>query len=168
MHRYFKNIFFRGGLSKMNSQRGIALVAALLANVILLAVGVLAIHLSTKDIRASFAVVGDKKALAAAEAGIHQLAINFDPGTLASQPRVNIQVNPAVDPATRYTIFQPTQPTTGPAVIPLVGYSIGGGQQWGQERFLATVRGENTAYNSRVDIGVGLGFGPIEMTTMSR
>ena len=166
MRLYFENTFFRGGLSKMNSQRGIALVVALLANVILLAVGVLAIHLSTKDIRASFAVVGDKKALAAAEAGIHQLTINFDPGTLASQPRINIAYG--VDPASRYTISQPTQPTTGPAVIPLVGYSIGGGQQWGQERFLASVRGENTAYNSQVNINVGLGFGPIEMTTMSR
>ncbi|MCX5834712.1 MAG: pilus assembly PilX N-terminal domain-containing protein [Deltaproteobacteria bacterium] len=150
----------------MNSQRGIALIVALLANVILLAVGVLAIHLSTRDIRASFAVVGDKKALAAAEAGIHQLAINFDPQTLASQSRPTTAYG--VDPATRYTISQPTQPTTGPAVIPMSGYSIGGGQQWGQERFLASVRGENTAYNSQVNINVGLGFGPIEMTTMSR
>jgi len=137
-----------------------------MATAILLAVGVLAIHLSTRDIRASFAVVGDKKALAAAEAGIHQLAINFDPGTLASQSRPPTAYG--VDPATRYTISQPTQPTTGPAVIPMSGYSIGGGQQWGQERFLANVRGENTAYNSQVSINVGLGFGPIEMTTMSR
>jgi Tfp pilus assembly protein PilX len=152
----------------MNSQRGIALVVALLANVILLAVGVLAIHLSTKDIRASFAVLGDKKAFAAAEAGIHRLARNFDPGTLAQQGQVNIQVNPAVDPASRYTIFTPTQPTTGPAIIPMAGYSIGGGQQWGQERYNATVRGENTAYNSQVQVVVGLGFGPIEMSTMSR
>ena len=168
MRLHFKKTFSRGRFVKMSSQRGIALVVALLANVILLAVGVLAIHLSTRDIRASFAVVGDKKALAAAEAGIHQLAINFDPETLASQPRTNIMVNPAADPASRDTIFQPWQPTTGPAAIPLVGYSIGGGQQWGQERFLARVRGENTAYNSQVDIDVGLGFGPIEMTTMSR
>ena len=152
----------------MNSQRGIALIVALLANMILLAVGVLAIHLSTRDIRASFAVIGDKKAFAACEAGIHQLATNFDPGTIASQPRTNIQVNPAVDPASRYTIFQPTTPTTGPGMIPMSGYSIGGGQQWGQERFIARVRGENTSYNSQVEVDLGLGFGPIEMSTMSR
>jgi hypothetical protein len=30
------------------------------------------------------------------------------------------------------------------------------------------VRGENTAYNSRVEVVVGLGFGPIELTTTSR
>jgi Tfp pilus assembly protein PilX len=152
----------------MNSQRGIALIVALLANVILLAVGVLAIHLSTKDIRASFAVIGDKKAFAAAEAGIHQLCRNFDPATLAQQAQANVQVNPAVDPATRYTIFQPTQPTTGPAIVPIMGYQIGGGATWGQERFNAIVRGENTAYNSQAQVDVGLGFGPIEMSTMSR
>jgi len=152
----------------MNSQRGIALVVALLANVILLAVGVLAIHLSTRDIRASFAVIGDKKALAACEAGIHRLATNFDPATLATQGQTNIVVNAATDPASRYTIFQPTTPTSGPAIIPMAGYSIGGGQQWGQERFIARVRGENTSYNSQVEVDVGLGFGPIEFSTTSR
>ncbi len=152
----------------MNSQRGIALVVALLANMILLAVGVLAIHLSTRDIRASFAVIGDKKAFAACEAGIHALATNFDPGTLAAQGQSNIVVNAATDPNSRYTIFQPTTPTSGPAIIPMAGYSIGGGQQWGQERFNARVRGENTSYNSQVEVDVGLGFGPIEMSTMSR
>lgn len=152
----------------MKSQRGIALVVALLANVILLAVGVLAIHLSTKDIRASFAVVGDKKAFAAAEAGIHRLATSFDPATIDQQAQSNVVVNPAVDPNSRYTIFQPTQPATGPAVIRLTGYAISGGQQWGQERFVARVRGENTAYNSRVEVDLGLGFGPIEMSTMYR
>jgi hypothetical protein len=168
MRRSCEKIFFSGRPVKMNSQRGIALVVALLANVILLAVGVLAIHLSTKDIRASFAVIGDKKAFAACEAGIHRLSTNFDPGTLAQQAQPPTQVNPAVDPASRYTIFQPTQPTTGPAIIPMAGYSIAGGQQWGQERFIATVRGENTAYNSRFEVNLGLGFGPIDMSTTSR
>ncbi|HOD37043.1 MAG TPA: pilus assembly PilX N-terminal domain-containing protein [Syntrophales bacterium] len=152
----------------MSSQRGIALVVALLANVILLAVGVLAIHLSTRDIRVSFAVIGDKKAFAACESGIHALARNFDPGTLAAQAQTNVVVNAATDPGSRYTIFQPTTPTTGPAIIPITGYSIGGGQQWGQERFIARVRGENTSYNSQVEVALGLGFGPIEMSTMSR
>ncbi len=152
----------------MNSQRGIALVVALLANVILLAVGVLAIHLSTRDIRASFAVIGDKKAFAACEAGVHQLATNFDPGTLAAQAQTDVVVNPATDPNSRYTIFQPTTPASGPAVIPMTGYQIAGGAMWGQERFNATVRGENTAYNSRVQVNVGLGFGPIEFSTTSR
>jgi len=151
----------------MNSQRGIALVVALLANVILLAVGVLAIHLSTKDIRASFAVLGDKKAFAACEAGVHALAANFDPGTIAQQPQTSV-VNSAVDPNSVYTISPPEQPTTGPAIVPLTGYQIGGGASWGQEGFTAGGRGENTAYNSRVEVVVGLGFGPIELTTTSR
>lgn len=152
----------------MNSQRGIALVVALLANVILLAVGVLAIHLSTRDIRASFAVIGDKKAFAACEAGVHALATNFDPGALAAQEQTNVVVNTATDPNSRYTISNVRTPTSGPAIIPMAGYQISGGQSWGQERFVASVRGENTSYNSQVQVDLGLGFGPIEMSTMSR
>jgi hypothetical protein len=50
----------------------------------------------------------------------------------------------------------------------MAGYSIGGGQMWGQERFDTTVTGTNTAYNATVRIDIGLGFGPIEITTMYR
>jgi 1,4-dihydroxy-2-naphthoyl-CoA synthase len=53
-------------------------------------------------------------------------------------------------------------------MLPLAGYSIGGGQTWGQTRYDVTVTGENTSYNSRAQVSVGLGYGPIEMSTISR
>jgi Tfp pilus assembly protein PilX len=150
------------------SERGFALIAALLANLILLAVGIIAINLSTQDIRISMKMVGEKKAMAAAESGIHALTQNFDPGNLMASALTNVQVDASNDPNSRYTVAAPTPPTTGPTVLPMAGYSIGGGQMWGQERFDTTVTGTNTAYNATVQIDIGLGFGPIEITTMYR
>lgn len=149
-------------------QKGFALVVALLANLILLAVGILAINLTTQDLRISTRYVGDKKALAAAESGIHVMTMNFNPENLAAVTVANVQTNPAIDPDTRYTIGTPSPPATGSAMIPMAGYSIGGGQVWGQTRYDVAVTGSNTAHQTSVTINVGVGYGPIEMTTMSR
>ena len=68
----------------VKNQLGFALIAALLANLILLAVGIIALNLSTQDLRTSSRHVGDKKAHAAVESGIHVLMTNFNPENLAS------------------------------------------------------------------------------------
>jgi hypothetical protein len=106
--------------------------------------------------------------MAAAESGIHALTQNFDPGNLMASALTNVQVDASNDPNSRYTVAAPTLPTIGPAILPMSGYSIGGGQMWGQERYNTTVTGTNTAYNATVQIDIGLGFGPIEITTMYR
>ncbi len=149
-------------------ERGFALIAALFANLLLLAVGIIAINLSTQDIRISTKVVGEKKAMAAAESGIHALTQNFDPGNREASALTNVQVDASNDANSRYTISVPTPPVAGPAILPMSGYSIGGGQMWGQERFDTTVTGTNTAYEATVQIDIGLGYGPIEITTMYR
>lgn len=148
---------------------GFALIAAMLACLVLLALGMIVIHLSTQDLRVSAKLVGDKKALSAVEFGLHTMTRTFDPTNLAaSATAAGVQVDAANDPGTRYTIGTPARPTVGPDMIPLAGYSIGGGQQWGQTRYNVGITGENTAYNTRVDVTVGLGYGPIEISTMSR
>jgi hypothetical protein len=153
------------------SQKGFALMAAILACLILMALAMLVIHLSTQDLRISAKTVGEKKALTAAETGIHQLMRTFDPqapGGIASFAAANVAVDPTNAPGDLYTIGAPGLPNWGPAFLPMPGYSIGGGQSWGQRRYDATVTGTNTRYNTRVDISVGIGYGPIEISTMSR
>jgi len=150
------------------SEKGFALVAAILACVILFALAMLVIHLSTQDIRSSAKNVGDKKAGAAAETGIHRMMQNFDPQNLGSSAQTNVQVDSTNDPNSVYTIGTPARPANGPAFLPMTGYSIGGGQSWGQSRFVVTVTGRNTAYDTKVEIGTGVGYGPIEISTMSR
>jgi Tfp pilus assembly protein PilX len=158
----------RMSMKHTRDERGFALIAALMANLILLAVGIVALNLSTGDIRISMRSVGDKKAVNAAEAGLHWLTVNFDAANLAAVTVTNQQVDAGGDPNTRYTIQDIDEPSTGPAQIPLPGFSIGGSQTWGQARYDATITGRNTAYNTSMEIRVGLGHGPVEMGTMSR
>jgi Tfp pilus assembly protein PilX len=150
------------------SKSGFALVATLLALLILTAMGMLVFAISTQDIRISTRAVGEKKALAAAEAGIHRLNQNLDPNNLAAVAVSNVPVNPAVDPDSCYTIGIPTIPASGPVTIPLAGYAIGGGQQWNQARYVARVTGTNTRYNSTVAVDTGVGYGPLAATTTYR
>ncbi len=150
------------------SQNGFVMVAAILSIMVLMAVGLLVFTASTQDVRISSRVVGEEKAFSAAEAGIHRFIQNFDPGNLSSSAASNVQVDPANDPDSRYTIGIPARPTSGPAAVPLPGYAIGGGQQWGQERFNVGVTGSNTRHNSLARLSVGAGFGPVEISTAYR
>lgn len=151
-----------------HKQNGFALIAALLTIWVLTAVGILVFTVSTQDIRISGRLVGEKKAFAAAEAGIHSLTQTLDPANLSASAVSNVQVDSTNDPDSRYTIGTPARPTSGPSTVPLPGYAIGGGQQWGQERFIARVTGTNTRYNSMVQIDVGVGYGPVEISTLYR
>jgi len=148
----------------LHSERGYALIAAIMACMILLALAMLVVSLSTQDIRISTKLVGEKKALAAAEAGVHRLTQTFDPQNLAATTGTGT----TTDANSQYTTSAATRPSSGPEMIPLKGYSIGGGQQWGQRRYAVDVTGRNTEYNATVTIGVGVGYGPIEISTMSR
>ncbi|HOG10080.1 MAG TPA: hypothetical protein PLD26_06085, partial [Smithella sp.] len=67
MKNYFKN------------EKGFALVAALIACLILLALGMLVINMSTGDLFTTSAVIGNKKSLAAAESGISKIIADADP-----------------------------------------------------------------------------------------
>jgi hypothetical protein len=154
---------------KSQKENGFALIAALMAIWILTAVGILVFTISTQDIRISGRLIGEKKAFSAAEAGIHRLTQSLDPTNLSGSAVSNIQVDATNDPDSRYTIGTPTlPPPSRPSSVPLSGYAIGGGQQWGQEIFEAQVTGTNTRYNSMVQVSTGVGYGPVEITTIYR
>jgi Tfp pilus assembly protein PilX len=159
---------------RQSSEKGFALVTALMACAILFALAMLIIQLSTGDLKVSSRNVGDKKALSAAETGIHRMIqeINMLPevnrSTLAAVQVTNAQVNAAADTASRYTISNVGAPTPGAAVRPRAGFAIAGGQGWVDQRFMGRTMGENTNYNSKVTIDVGMAyFGP-GGDTMSR
>ena len=148
--------------------KGFALITAVLAIMILIALGFLALSVTTEDLKITSRIVGEKKALSAAETGIHRIIQNFDPANITGAQATNVQVDAAADTASRYTIGNVGRPASGSDTLPLTGYASGGGQQWGQRRYAARVTGENTTYNSSVQIDVGMGYGPIEISTMSR
>src|SRR3974390_2167366 len=138
-----------------DQRNGFALIAALLAVLLLMSIGALALLVSGRDILISSRVVSDKKAMAEEETGIHQLMSSFDPENLRGSVAKNVQADPN-DPNCQYTVTTPSVPTTGPATVPIVGYSIGGGQQWGQSRYIVEVTGTNTATGSTSQIEIGL------------
>ena len=139
---------------------------AIMACVILFALAMLVINLSTSDLRVSSKNVGEKKALTAAETGIHRMIQNFDPQNLASTAATSVQVDASNDPASVYTIGTPATPANGPVFLPMIGYAIGGGQTWGQRCFVVDVEGRNTAYVTQVTIRTGVGYGPVEISTI--
>jgi len=157
----------RKGVIDPGGRKGFALITAILAVMILMALGFLAISVTTGDLKITSRVVGEKKALSAAETGIHRLMQNFDPASMTGS-EVTAQVDASTDPASRYTISNVGRATSGPDMLPMTGYAIGGGQQWGQRRYVGSVTGVNTNYNSSATIDVGMGYGPIEISTMSR
>ena len=149
---------------------GFALIAALLTVWILTAVGMLVFTVTTQDVRISSRMVGEKKAFFATEAGVHSLAQGFDPLLLLTDPKYKgeFRVDEMGDPDSWYKIGIPAAPTRGPAAIALSGYTVGGGQQWGATRYVATVTGRNDRYRSTVQVDTGIGFGPVEITTAYR
>ena len=149
-------------MGRGRDEKGFALIAALMANLILLAVGFIAINLTTQDIRISMRAVGDKKAVNAAETAVHMLAMDFisdSPASIALlQGKIyNSFSSDAGTKATVGTIVKNPRNVTAPA---LPGYQSGGNVTWSQEVFEATVTGENTVHKSSVTIVAGFGHGP--------
>ena len=155
-------------VSRSRLESGFALIVTVLSLMLLTAMGLLVFTVSTRDIRISTRTIGEKKAFAAMEAGIHRLSLNFDLTNLPAVAVSNVQVNPAVDPGTLYTIGTPSLPGAGPLTLPIPGYAVTGGQQWNQARYIARVTGVNTRYNSKVAVDTSVGYGPLEATTTYR
>ena len=163
-------------VGRRSGEEGFALIAALLVFWVLTALGMLVFSVTTQDVRVSSRTVGERKALTAAESGIHVLTQNFNPGTPGNSAVSGVVVDSSGDPNTKYTIGpsvdpngNPTwNPTSGPDGVPIPGYAMGGGETWGRQWFVAQVTGTNTAYNSSAQINVGVGYGPVDISTIYR
>lgn len=154
----------------LTNEKGFALLAAIIASLILLAVGVLAINLSSSDQRASAVTVGDKKALAATESGIHRLVQDFVPEPAAWNAANNYTQNctstipnyiwrtiaSGIDLNTQFAVCKPVESNMAP--VSVAGYSL---DQWAIMRYDGTVVGQNTSYNSLAKVDIGIGFGPV-------
>lgn len=152
----------------LSEQGGFAVIVALLALLILMAVGVLVFTVTTQDIRVNTRVAGEKKAFSAAESGIHRLIIcsNANSGNLTPCNSAGTVVDNTVDANSNFTITESS--IVGlPAAIPMTGYEIGGkdSKMWGQTVTNKTVTGNNSRYNSSVTVDVGIGYGPVEIST---
>lgn len=147
------------------SEQGFALIAAILALMILLAVGVLAFTVTNQDIRISSRVVGEKRAFLSAEAGIHELVVGFNPDNPSNSVTSSWQSVGESKSEFKITSVKTPEPGRGPAAIPLPGYNMKAGDNYGLVRNVASVTGRNTNYNSEVQIEVGMGYGPVDISS---
>lgn len=159
------------------NEKGFALVAAIIASLILLAVGILVINMSTGDLRSSAITVGDKKALAATESGIHRLVQDFSPDsttwtaannyttncTASSPTYIWRSIASGTDANTQFAVCAPTLSSQPPVNLP--GYALG---EWAMMRYDGRVAGKNTSYNTSTTVDIGIGYGPVSIGTSSR
>ena len=137
-----------------NSERGFVLIVALMAILILTAIGFFALTMISGDLMISYRLTGDRKAYSAAESGVHSLLAS--PNTIHdllnnSPPTACIQVDPTNDPSTCYTVSA----TTNNWVQAPVG---NGGQCFGCKSFVynTDITGKDSNYSSSVKISIGM------------
>ena len=158
--------------SKIHDERGFAFIAALLAMLIMVSLGVLIFTLTTRDVRVTVKLMGEKKAFSGAEHGIHWLMQQYVPGIVLGNPANACPGNGGFfqvasgagvgDPSTCFSFNQPVQPTSGgSSMIPLAGYSNTGVSTFGLTPADSGVTGFNTTYMSKISVDVGLGYGPV-------
>ena len=141
----------------INSEKGFALLLALIACVILVALGALVIYLSTGDLQTSGSILGNKRAMLAAEKGVGRLIKAFNAGTVPTSVQTTLAADLAVDPNSNYVISIPVRT----AAQSMVGYS----PPWRMATYSINVTGSNgaAAYSGKqVTIGGGLGYGPVD------
>lgn len=143
---------------------GFALIAAILANLMLLAAGIIALNLSTQDLRISTRIVGEKKAMSAAEAASHWLMLHFDPANPGASVRADrplTELASGLEPRGRVSITQPVPPVAGPLQISgPAGFDMAS-SPWVLVRYDTTITGRNDDHRTSVTVDVGLGFGPV-------
>jgi len=164
----------------IQNEKGIALLMALIACLILLAVGMLVMNMSTGDLIASSLSMGNRKALIATESGVNRFLQDFDPttSTMASASYSPLYDGGGhlcgnVDYATSSYVYNTTPggnddgsqfaictPHTTRAPLPAWGYDP---TKWAYYRYDTTVVGKNTSYGSTYTVDVGIGFGPVPM-----
>ncbi len=163
-------------MKKINlvNEKGFALMAAIIACLILLAVGMLVINLTVGDLKSSSVTVGNKKSLAATESGVHRVIQDFDPDPAtwttangystdcaASIPSYDggwRTINSGTDANTQYAVCAPTASELPPVSVP--GSAI---DEWGMMRYNGGVVGNNTSYHSLTKVNIGIGYGPVSM-----
>ena len=159
-------------ITTLSNEKGFALLAAIIASLILLAVGMLVINMSVGDLLTTKMTVGNKKALAATESGIHQLIRDFNSDTptwtAANNYTTDCATNPTnptyiwrsipggTDPNTRFAICAPLESSK-----PCPDVTGSDMKDWTYHCYDVSMVGENTNYGSRTQIGIGVKYGPV-------
>jgi Tfp pilus assembly protein PilX len=147
---------------RRKSEDGFVLIAAIMAVMIMLAVGFFILTTSTQDIRISSRLVGERKALSAAEAGAEaRYASTLTLNDLVATPDVDVQIDPTNDPSVSYSAL--TRIINGSAVA--IGYDLASGFS-GSVVYETVVTGKDSSHDSSASIAIGMVPPPTQVTTV--
>lgn len=149
---YFYLVF---SSKRLKSQDGFVLIAALMAVMILLAVGFFALTVTTQDIRVSSRLVGERKAMSAAEAGVNEICRSIDPANTAAIS--NQKIDNTNDPTAEFDATAPVHNATYPT-LQIPGFDLT--KAYAGAVFNTTVTGRDTSYGSEAGIDVGVLIAP--------
>lgn len=151
-------------IHKRKPEQGFVLIAALFAMLILLAVSVLALTMTTQDIRTSGQYLCERRCFSAADTGLTALCLAFDPNILV--PLSNVQVDPANDPSAKYSYTKPTRNDVTPR-IPATrsDLTVGSGYHWVYELYNGSVTGTCGCSGSGMNFDLSLRYGPVSDDT---
>lgn len=143
---------------KQKSEGGFVFIVALMAVIVLIAIGFFALTMISEDLMISSRMVAERKAFSAAEAGAHAVFASIDLGNpYALNTNKPIQVDPVNDPTLAYLaqVFN----TERQVVFPYESLNSA------SMVYEALITGRDTAYNSETKISIGMAPPPTQADT---
>lgn len=137
----------------LRSQDGFVLIAAVMAVMILIAVGFFALTVSTQDMRVSTRLVGERKAFSAAESGLNEVCRTLNPNSATAI--VAQKVDPTNDPKTEFDATAPIR-DENIAEMWFPGFEPGNKSAV----FRTEITGRDTSYGSEARLSVGIASTP--------
>ncbi len=140
---------------KLGDEKGFAFVAALLATLIMVSLGILIFALTTRDIRTSIKSTGEKVAESAVESGIYRLILDAN----ALNGNISTYTNASTTGTTTYSIGDPpaaalaTKPT-----VRIVGASSLESGSYTNNIYNKRISGSDSRYGSQVSVDVGVEY----------
>jgi hypothetical protein len=134
-----------------------------MATLILIAVGLFAMTITTQDVRIAGRIIGERRALSAAESGAHAVLMQLNPVAPVALPvagicPAQIQIDPASDPGITYCY--PAQPARNPTMptITMPGFDLS--RAYVGAVFDTTITGQDNNYGTTARIAMGSAYAP--------
>jgi len=153
LYFYLRRHLLKINNKRLKSQDGFVLIAAIMAVMILIAVGFFALTVTMQDIRVSSRLVGERKAMSAAEAGVNEICRSFNPFNLAAIS--GQKIDNTNDPAAEFDTTAPVHNNDYPD-LQIPGMPMG----YKSQVFDTTVTGRDTSYGSEASIDAGIVTAP--------
>jgi hypothetical protein len=143
---------------KQKSEKGFVFIVALIAVIVLIAIGFFALTMISEDLMISSRMVAERKAFSAAEAGAHAVFASIDlKNPFALNTQKPVQVDPVNDPTLAY--LAQVVNTERQIVFPYENLNSA------SLVYEALITGRDTAYNSEVKLSIGMAPPPSQADT---